>query len=242
MKKYLTALIFALAIVASAALLGDAYIERSQPIGTLSVTGLGELDFSSDLIVWEGQFSKQAPNLQSAYASLIEDKKKIEEYLIQNGISKEELIFNAVETNEQSRSVYNDGNYVGEEFLGYQLSQSFTIQSKQVELIETVARQVTDLLQQGVNLYSSAPRYYYTDLASLKLELVSLATQDARERAEKISENSNSQLGRVIEAKMGVFQITGQNSNEDYSWGGTFNTRDKEKTASITLKLMYAVD
>ena len=38
---------------------------------------------------------------------------------------------------------------------------------------------------------------------------------------------------------MGIFQITGQNSNETYSWGGTFNTWSKEKTASITMKLDY---
>jgi uncharacterized protein len=41
---------------------------------------------------------------------------------------------------------------------------------------------------------------------------------------------------------MGIFQITAQNSNEDYSWGGTYNTASKEKTASITMKLNYEVD
>jgi hypothetical protein len=40
---------------------------------------------------------------------------------------------------------------------------------------------------------------------------------------------------------MGVFQITGKNSNEDYSYGGAFNTSSKEKTASITLKVEYQV-
>ena len=41
---------------------------------------------------------------------------------------------------------------------------------------------------------------------------------------------------------MGIFQITGQNSKESYSWGGTFNTSSREKTASITMKLTYKVD
>jgi hypothetical protein len=41
---------------------------------------------------------------------------------------------------------------------------------------------------------------------------------------------------------MGIFQITGQNYGEDYSWGGTFNTADKNKTASITMKLIFEVD
>ena len=73
----------------------------------------------------------------------------------------------------------------------------------------------------------------------LKIEMISKATEDARIRAEKIAENSGSTLGDLSSAKMGVFQITGQNSNEDYSWGGTYNTTSKKKTASITMKLTY---
>jgi hypothetical protein len=38
---------------------------------------------------------------------------------------------------------------------------------------------------------------------------------------------------------MGVFQIVGKNDHEDYSYGGSFNTTSKEKTASITLKVEY---
>ena len=72
--------------------------------------------------------------------------------------------------------------------------------------------------------------------------MISKATEDARLRAEKIAEFSGGKLGKIVSAKMGVFQITGQNSNEDYSWGGTFNTSSKEKTASITMKLVYDID
>jgi hypothetical protein len=41
---------------------------------------------------------------------------------------------------------------------------------------------------------------------------------------------------------MGVFQITGKNANEIYSYGGAFNTSSKEKTASITLKVDYLAE
>ena len=68
------------------------------------------------------------------------------------------------------------------------------------------------------------------------------STEDARLRAEKIAEFSGGKIGKIVSAKMGVFQIIGQNSNEDYSWGGTFNTSSKEKTASITMKLVYDID
>ena len=125
--------------------------------------------------------------------------------------------------------------------LGYGMSQSIQIESKEVDKIERISREITELLNQGVQFYSEAPRYYYTKLADLKIEMISKATGDARLRAEKISEFSGGQLGELESAKMGVFQITGQNSKEDYSWGGTFNTSSRKKTASITMKLVYKV-
>jgi hypothetical protein len=69
--------------------------------------------------------------------------------------------------------------------------------------------------------------------------MIAKATEDARIRAERIAENSEAKLGDLISANMGVFQITGQNSGEDYSWGGAFNTSSKNKTASITMKLVF---
>jgi hypothetical protein len=41
---------------------------------------------------------------------------------------------------------------------------------------------------------------------------------------------------------MGVFQITGQFSNEDFSYGGAFNTTSKEKAASITIRVDFSVE
>jgi hypothetical protein len=67
------------------------------------------------------------------------------------------------------------------------------------------------------------------------------AAADARQRAESIATNSEAGLGSIRKANMGVFQITGKNSNEDYSYGGVFNTTSKEKTASITLRVEYQV-
>jgi hypothetical protein len=68
------------------------------------------------------------------------------------------------------------------------------------------------------------------------------ASADAEQRAQVIALNSGSTLGKIRKATMGVFQITGQNSNEDYSSGGDFNTTSRYKTASITIKIDYGVE
>ena len=242
MKKNLNAIVFAISIVAASIILGNAVINRNKKVGTISVTGLGEANFTSDLIVWEARFSQINKDLKQAYADLKTDKETISEYLISKGLSDSVIIFNAVNTDKNMKQNYSaDGKYLGQEFIGYTLSQTVQINSKEVEKVEKISREVTELLNKGIQLYSMSPRYYYTKLEDLKIEMVSRATENALLRAKSISENSGAKLGDLSLAQMGIFQITGQNSNEDYSWGGAYNTSSKEKTASITMKLTYLI-
>ena len=239
MKNNITAILFSLAIVIAAYLLGDSIINRNSGQGTISVTGLGNANFTSDLIVWEGSFSNSNLDLKKAYNDLEKDKKIIFNYLISKGVKNNEIVFKAVRSSKNTKAKYVNGKYAGEEFLGHRLTQSLQIDSKNVDGVEKISREITELLNKGIQFYSQPPRYYYTKLADLKVEMISKATADARARAEKIAENSGGNLGDLISAKMGIFQITGQNSKESYSWGGTFNTSSREKTASITMKLDY---
>ncbi len=243
MTKHLSALLFSMAIIIAAALLGKAYFDRSRPSSIISVTGLGETNFTSDLIVWEGRFQTENADLSAAYAQLEADKALIKTYLENNGVAADAIVFSAVSTRENNRARYSsDGRYIGEDFIGYVLSQQVEIESTEVAQIEKVAREVTELLNQGVKFYSMPPRYYFTALSDLKIELISKATEDARLRSEQIAKNSGAALGKLESAQMGIFQITGQNSDENYTWGGAFNTADKEKTASITMKLTYELE
>ncbi|WP_299052487.1 SIMPL domain-containing protein [uncultured Polaribacter sp.] len=240
MKQHTSSIVFGIAIVVSSIFLGKAFTDRNKTDGEIRVTGLGKADFSSDLIVWEGKFNAKNVDLKKAYLTLEVKKNTIKKYLSNKGIKTEQLVFSAVKTNKLSKSLYSDsGKYMGSEFVGYELSQSIQIESRDVDRVEKVSREVTELLNQGVEFYSESPRYYYTKLADLKIEMISKATEDAKVRAENISKFSGGKLGQLKSAKMGIFQITGQNSKEDYSWGGTFNTSSREKTASITMKLIY---
>ena len=240
--KIAGAIIFSVAIVVAAYFLGNSYVSRANPDGVISVTGSGSENFTSDLIVWEGTYSRTNPNLEQAYNNLNEDKETVRNYLLGKGIEEENIVFNSVNTMEQRENQYQNGNYVGSIFKGYELTQSVKIESNDVEKIENVSREITELLNKGVQFNSQPPRYYYTKIADLKIEMISKATEDARLRAEKIAENSGGSLGELKNANMGVFQITGQNSGEDFSWSGAYNTADKNKTASITMRLEYEIE
>jgi hypothetical protein len=98
------------------------------------------------------------------------------------------------------------------------------------------------LIDLGVELNSFNPEYYYTRLNKLKIKMIEAATQDAKKRAETIATSAGNDIGNLKSADLGVFQITGQNSSEEYSWGGSFNTYDKAKTARVTIRLKYEID
>ena len=240
--KYLSAIIFSIAIVVASYFLGSAYIERANTNDSIKVTGAGNSNFTSDLIVWNGTFSRFSKDLKQAYEGIALDKEIVNKYLEEKGIKESEVIFNSVNTIERTKSKYENGNFVGQEFEGYELRQSIKVESTQVELIEKVAREITELLNRGVQFNSTPPRYYYTKLADLKIEMFSKATEDAKLRAERIAKNAGGKLGKLKKADMGVFQITGRNSGEDYSWSGAYNTSSKKKTASITMRLDYEIE
>lgn len=242
MKINLTAIIVSLIAIAGITILSNAYKYKYKVNESITVTGLAEKNFSSDEIVWSGYYTRNNMELKSAYALIKSDEGKIRKYLQEKGIKDTEMVFSSVSINKEYDTKYDaNGRITGSVFSGFSLTQSVTVDSKDIDKVEKISREVTELIEDGIEFNSQSPNYYYTKLSELKLDLLKEAASDARQRAEIIATNSGGSLGGIRKSNMGVFQITGQNSNEDYSYGGTFNTSSRNKTASITVRAEYAI-
>lgn len=234
--------VIALTAIVCAVVLGRSYTYKYRSQDTIVVTGLGETQFVSDLIVWSGELTTESPSVAPGYAQLESNKQKVQKYLTSKGIPAERIVFGFVNVDKQYESVYNaNGNWTGQRFTGYRLRQRFTVESTDVEKVEVVSREISSLIAQGVSIEADAPDYYYTKLDDVKMGLIETASADARTRAEKIADNAGTKIGRVASARMGVFQITGANSNEEFSAGGSFNTSSRTKKARITMRIEYRV-
>jgi hypothetical protein len=243
MQAYLKTGIISLTALIGVLILAGAYKYKYQAQETITVTGLAERDFVSDQIVWSGTYSRKMLELKSAYALLKADEQVIRQYLIGKGVKESEVVFSSVGIEKEFNTRYDaEGRTLGTEFTGYKLSQNVTVDSRDIERVEKISREATELIESGIEFSSADPSYYYSKLSELKIDLLAKASADAKDRGETIAKNSGSDLGKIKKATMGVFQITGQNSNEDYSYGGVFNTSSKNKTASITIRIDYAVD
>lgn len=241
MKRVFAPVIFCIAIIVASWILGNAWRRTHTEKEKIRVTGMAKKNFEADLIVWRGNFSKKAFSIQEAYASIKKDASLTHDYLVKKGVNEKEMVFTSVNIIKDYRYVSGPQGQGSQVFDGYSLTQGIEIESKEVDKIEKISREVTELIDLGVEFYSQYPEYYYTKLSDLKIEMLAQASADARLRAEKMAEKADSKLGPLRSATMGIFQITGQNSNEEFSWGGAYNTTSKRKTASITVKLEFAV-
>lgn len=243
MKNAISAIAISLAVIIGGWMLSRAYTYKFKTRNTVSVVGSSEYDFTADLIVWSATYTRTSMELKDAYTSLKSDEQQIRAYLANHGIKADEIIFSSIVIDKQYSYQYDaGGRQSSSTFNGYQLRQNVKIESKTIDKVEKISREITELLQSGIELSSQEPFYYYTKLSNLKINLLAKAAADAYNRAHTIAENAHSDLGHLRKGSMGVFQITGQHSNEDYSYGGAFNTTSKNKTASVTVRLEYELE
>ena len=241
-NSWVSALIIGVCVVISCVALACGLSNfRSGSQHIISATGSASVDFDADLIIWRGSFSATDYSSKDAYATLKSNASEVKNYLTGNGVAEDEIVFNSVDIRRTYREIYDDeGKYIGSEPEGYELTQSVVVTSTNMDNVEKISRDISSLLEKGVEFTSDTPEYYYSDLDALKLDLIEKATQNAKERVDIMARNSGAKIGKLKNSNLGVFQITAQNSGTStYSYDGAFDTASRHKTATITVHLDY---
>lgn len=251
-NKLKSTIVIGVSIIITALILGTAFKNRNENLDTISVVGLGTTDFISDEILWSGSFATKSFDIKEAYNKMISDQKIVSDFFLSKGFKKEEFTFGAVQFNKRFREVRieNPENVYQTKyeqvFDGYEATQTITFSAKKnpdlIKRIEEVSSKTSELINSGIELTSNSIQYTYSNLPNLKHSLIEKASKDASERAQKIVKTADGSLGKLKSASMGVFQITGQGSTEEDSYGGNFDTYSKNKTARITVRLEYELD
>jgi hypothetical protein len=183
--------------------------------------------------------SAQTAQLTDAYRQLSENIPKIKQYLIAKGIPEDQMTVSSITTTTLKKQDGN-GNETSE-ISGYALRQHIEVRSTDVEKIARIAREATELINQGILIDSEAPQYYYTKIGDLKIEMLGEAAKDAKVRAEQIAASTGNKIGAVRNAKMGVLQITPADST-DVSDSGIYSTTTIDKDMTAVVNIGFAVD
>lgn len=230
---WVIALIVSLGLVTSAAIVTGGYVKSKAHQSTITVTGSAKKQIKSDLIVWKGSFSAQSVGISEAYNVLKNDLVKVKKYLTDSGIDEKDIIVSPINT--VINYVMLPSGQWSSNVESYRLVQEIEIRSSEVEKLTDISRESTKLINDGVKFQSLPPQYFYTKIADLKVEMLALASQDAKDRAEQIALKTGSQVKKLSSAKMGVFQITPLYSNEISDYG-------INDTSSVEKEIMAVVN
>ena len=221
-------------------LIGSRTIERIKLVNeTITIKGYAEKSITSDHATWSGNFQVRSADLVEGSNKLEQARQAVLAYLRENGVPDEILRISSVSTSiiykkdEEARNT--------NEIEHYQLWQSVTLESSDVDLIDKISRESTDLIKQGIEFDSYSPEYLYTKLEDLKIEMIGAATADARARAKALVENSGGKVGKLRSAQQGVFQITPEYSTEIESYG-MYSTSTIRKKIKAVVTIEYSIE
>ena len=229
----LISIILALSLIASAYIVTEGVKDIKGGNKALTVTGSAKNKIESDFIIWRGQFTVDNASLSTGYQEIKSDFEIVQTYFKNLGITEDEITFSPVNTYGRNK-ILDNGVYTNI-IDSYNLSQTVEIRSIRVLEVAEIGRNSTNLIEEGVNFNSYNPEYLYTKLADLKIEMIGLATEDAKARADKLLSVTGNSSGKLNSARIGVFQITPLYSNEIESYGiNDTSSYEKEITSVVT--------
>ena len=203
---------------------------------TLQVTGSARKTITSDTVKWTGQFTRTATptDLKTGNDLLRKDRTAVMNFLKKNKIDEKNVTISTVFMDP-------DYSYNAEAPRNLILRQTVEVRSNDVLGLTQIAKNIDELINQGVLFSTQGLEYTYSKLAELRIELLKDAVKDARLRASSIAESDGESVGSLKSASIGVVQVLSPNSTavDDY---GAYDTGSIEKEVMVTVRGSFQLD
>lgn len=175
----------------------------------VTVKGLVERNVKSDLAIWPISFKESGANLQAVLGQSEKDKQSVLSFLKSQGFSDTDISVGDLSVTDRSADIYSNATKPESRFV---VSQTITLTTKDVDRAAAAGSHAADLVKAGVVLSSSGVTYRFTALNSLKPDMITEATRNARAAATRFAQDSGSQVGPIRSANQGVFSISAANA------------------------------
>ncbi len=193
---------------------GLAGISDNQRVVT--VRGLSEREVMANKVTWPIVSKEVGNDLPSIYAHIESTNAAIIKFLKSNGIVDGEISVNAPQVVDLQADRYRTGDIP----YRYNVTNVIVVTSSQVDKVRSLIGRQTELLKQGIAVvagdYQYQTTYEYTDLNSVKPDMIADATLNAREAAKKFADDSESKLGKIKTASQGQFSIEDRDQYTPY--------------------------
>lgn len=231
------ALLLGFALLVGLAIVGWGISARGQE-NMISVTGSASEDATADQATWAIDIQQTAygSNVAGASAQVSADANAIARYLNDQKLASSSVTVTAV-------SAYQNYSSDKSTPAGYNISDTVTISTTDVNKIDTLSHDIGDL-NAAVSPQSvvspEQPQYFLSTLPELRISLLGAAIKDAKARADQIAESGGSSVGPLETASSGVVQVQAPNSANVESYG-QYDTSTIKKQVTVTVQANFYV-
>jgi uncharacterized protein len=238
----IAAAVIGLSVITSTIVASQAYERRGRQVSEQSsqivVRGSARQRITSDLAVWTVRVRGQGPTLPEAFATLDKGSGRVRAFLSAENFAPGDIEVSAIDTDTIFKRTDN-GNLTTT-IDSYAMTRVFTVTSKDCPKVLATAGKVTELLKEGIEVYTSSPNFYYSKLADLRITILGDASADARSRGEEIATRAKARITELKSISAGPIQLTPPNST-DVSSGGSYDTSTIEKDASVSVSATFGL-
>jgi len=202
---------------------------------TIRVKGSASQLVRSDFGTWRGSVAVASATMDAASLRLSAAEKQINDYIGSVGFRPQDIVWGSISISINYKK--NEKGIATNEIYNIQLSRSLEISSKDVDRLETLNRNFTDLVKRGLSVSNFGSSYIVTNLDDYKMKLLNAATENGYRRAQVLAGSAGGKVGTLLSASQGIFQVLAPGGG-DISDYGTYDksTIDKEVKAVVTLE------
>ncbi len=210
----------------------------------VTVKGLVERKVKSDLAIWPLSYKEAGDDLSLVYAKAESDKKAILQFLADQGIQPSEIELGVIRVVDTQANEYGGATRAARRYI---VEQPVTVRTSRVDQVVAAAQKTMQLLQKGIVLSTNPGQglnYQFTGLNSIKPDMITEATRNARNAADRFAADSGSKVGSIRQANQGVFSILAADQGSDGGdGGGSFNGDSSVmKTVRVVTSVQYYLD
>src|SRR3989344_5078140 len=167
----------------------------------VEVKGLSEKIVKADVAIWSINFDVKSNDIDSLYATIEKNTRIVQSFLQARG-------FDSSEINIAPVNIYQDT--YRDSLFRYNSSTQLSVYTKKVDLVKSASKDSLLLVKQGVTLNQNYMEFQFSDINSVKPEMLAEAIKNARASALQFAQESGSGLGAVSRGNQGVFDVTEQ--------------------------------
>jgi uncharacterized protein len=186
----------------------------------VTVKGLVERTVKSDTAIWPVTFKEAGNDLPAVFAKSEADKAAVLKFFAGQGIVPDEITVGQIQVTDKQANEYG-GAQAGPRYI---VQQTATAQSSDVDKIARAGQKTAELVQAGIVVGGGYGQggisYKFTGLNTLKPDMITEATRNARASADRFAADSGSQVGSIRSANQGVFSISSASSGGDMAPSG----------------------